>query len=203
MEDRLRDPTALDPSQRAAATFGFGMAAMIMTVLGFSWLGWGFASLGWFTPALWILFYSVTLCLLTATIRALRKGKALMKVYAANSDEFWAKHGKQFKIITVLEGAGCGVVVLLTIFFHRLDLLAAGISLVVGLHFLPLARLLRFNVYYWSGGAIILCDLLIVLLFNALSITASVGTATGVILWATALYALLRSVRFSRETATA
>lgn len=203
MEVRLGEPTALDPSQRAAAVFGLGMGAIMMTVFGFAWLGWGFASLDGFTPALWILFYVVTLGLLTAAIRALRKGKALMKVHMGKRDDFWARNSKQFKIITILESAGCGVVVLLTIVSHRLDLLAAGISLMVGLHFLPLARLLRFNVYYWSGGAIILCDLLSVLLFNARSITASAGTTTGVILWATAFYALRRSARFSRETATA
>jgi hypothetical protein len=33
----------VDPSQPGAAVFGLGMAALIMTVFGFVWFGWGFS----------------------------------------------------------------------------------------------------------------------------------------------------------------
>lgn len=74
-----------------------------------------------------------------------------------------------------------------------MDLLAAGVSLVVGLHFLPLARLFRFPVYYASGIAIILCDLLSWALLRFQGITFKVGVATGTVLWVTAIYALPRT----------
>jgi hypothetical protein len=105
-----------------------------------------------------------------------------MKAHSAQRDEFWAWTGKQFRLVTVLEGVGCGVVVLLTIVFHRLDLLAAGISLVVGIHFLPLAGRFRFPAYYATGIAIILCDLFSWALFKSDAITVSVGIATGTVL---------------------
>jgi hypothetical protein len=113
-----------------------------------------------FTVARWIVFYFAFLALLAASVHAVRGGKAVMKVHPAQGDEFRARTGKRFRLVDVLEAAGCGIVVLLIAVFHRWDLLAAGISLVVGIHFLPLAGLFRFPTYYGTGIAIILCDLL-------------------------------------------
>jgi hypothetical protein len=185
-----------DRSRQAGAAFGLGIGALIMTTFGFVWLGWGFSAAQRFPVAGWIIFYLVFLALLAAGIRAIRKGRALMKVHPVPRDDSWVKTNKQFKIITILEGVGCGLVVLLTNVFHRMDLLAAGISLVVGLHFLPLAGLFRFNAYYAVGIAIIAGDVLSCALFRGDAITLSVGVATGTILWVTSIYALLRSGKF-------
>lgn len=190
-----------DSSQPAAAAFGLAMAALIMTIFGFTWLGWGFSVDQGFTPAHWIVFYLAFLALLAPSIQALRRAKASMNRHSAGRDDFRSRFSGKFKIIAMFEGAGCGVVVLLTVVFHRLDLLAAGISLVVGLHFLPVARLFRFPVYFAAGIAIVLCDLLSVARFRADIITLSVGVATGTILWITAIYALLRSRKLSRDIA--
>jgi hypothetical protein len=195
-----RDPLA--PSQPAAAVFGLGMAALIMTIFGFTWLGWGFSAEKTFTVARWMIFYFATLTLLAASVHALRRGKALMKARSAQREEFWARTGKRFRLVTVLEGVGCGIVVLLTIVFHRLDLLAAGISLVVGIHFLPMAGLFRFPAYYATGIAIILCDLYGWALLRSDAITVFVGISTGTVLWVTAIYALIRSHKFFRNVAT-
>jgi hypothetical protein len=190
-----------DPSQPAAA-FGLALAALIMTIFGFIWLGWGFSASAAFTdfsanaalPATrWILFYVVTLVLLGVSIQALRKGKSRMKAVSTQPDEFWARTGRRFRTVSLLEGAGCGIVVLLAVVFHRMDLLAAGISIVVGIHFLPLARLMHFPPYYAAGIAIILCDLLSVALLRQGAITFYAGVATGAILWIMAIYALFRS----------
>jgi hypothetical protein len=183
------------------AAFGLGIAAVMMTILGFVWLGWGFSADPGFTVARWIILYLAFVALLGTAIQNLRKGNARMKALSAQRDEFWARTGKKFATITILEGVGCGIVVLLVVIFHRMDLLAAGISFVVGLHFLPLARLFRFPVYYASGIAIILCDLLSWALLRFQSITFGVGVATGTVLWITAIYALLRSRKFLREFA--
>jgi hypothetical protein len=191
-----------DPSQPAIAAFGLGMAALIMTILGFTWLGWGFSADAAFTVTQWIIFYLAFLALLGISVHAVRGGNALMKPHSAQRAAFRARTGKKFRIVAILEGTGCGIVVLLTIVFHRLDLLAAGISLVVGIHFLPLAGLFRFPAYYAAGIAIILCDLVSWALLRSDAITVSVGIATGTVLWVTAIYALLRSRKFFRDVTT-
>jgi hypothetical protein len=200
-----------DPSHPEASAFGLALAALIMAVFGFIWLGWGFSASTAFTnfspnaalpAARWILFYVVTLILLAGSVQALRRAKVRMNAVSAQHDEFWVRTGKKFRIISMLEGAGCGVVVLFAVVFHRTDLLAAGISLVVGIHFLPLASLMHFPEYYAAGIAIILCDLFSVAWLHSSAITFSAGVATGVVLWTMALYALLRSRRFLRDPVT-
>lgn len=196
------EPGLSAPSQPAVAALGLGMAALIMTIFGFTWLGWGFSAEKTFTVMRWIGFYLATIALLAASVHALRRGKALMKAHSAQREEFWASTSKQFRLVAILEGVGCGIVVLLTIVFHRLDLLAAGISVAVGIHFLPLAKLFRFPAYYATGIIIILCDVLGLALLSSDAITVFVGISTGTVLWVTAIYALITSHKFGRNVAT-
>jgi hypothetical protein len=200
-------PGLIDPSQPAGSAFGLGMAAVIMTVFGFVWFGWGFSvsrtftdfSSGSLLPATcWLSFYAISLGLLGFSVHALRRRKKQMRALSASPSDFWSRFGKPFRVISFFEAVDCGIVVFLAVVFHRLDLLAAGISFVVGLHFLPMARLFRFSSYYVAGLLIIVCDLLSVVLLRGDDITLAVGVATGAVLWITAIYALLRSREFLR-----
>jgi hypothetical protein len=78
-----------------------------------------------------------------------------------------------------------------------MDLLALGISLVVGAHFIPLARLFRFPLYCVTAIAILVCDFVSLAIFKADAITVAVGIATGAILWMTSIYALARARKFT------
>jgi hypothetical protein len=201
VDSRSQEPETLDSPGRASAAFGLGTAATVLSVLGFLWLGWG---LGVADPAawiLWILLYLAAIVLITVAIRALLLGKALTKLHSVKRDQFWTEHGTQFKLITSFEGVGCGIVVALAVHFHRQEMIAPGIALVVGVHFLPLARLLSFRIYYWVGAAIIVCATLAVLLFRAEAVTGVAGAGTGIVLWITAIYCVRRSRLFSRPTA--
>ena len=128
-------------------------------------------------------------------VRAVRRGRQQLKALGADRRAYWAKKGPRFGIITALEWVGCGIVVALALGFHRMDLLAVGISLVVGAHFLPLASLFDFPVYYVTGVAIILCDVVSVARFHGHALTAMSGIVTGAILWLTAISALVFSRR--------
>ena len=55
---------------------------------------------------------------------------------------------------------------LLTITFRRLDLLAAALAWWLVCIFFLWRVCCNFNLYYWAGAAIILCDLLSVMLFK-------------------------------------
>ena len=192
----------VDPSNAPGTAFGLAMAAIIMTIFGFIWLGWGFSASLTFTDfsgshvlpaALWIGFYAIFVGLLIFAIQALRRARRRIKSLATPPQDFRARFGKGFRLISILEGAGCGIVVFLAVFFQRLDLIAAGISIVVGLHFLPLARLFHFAPYYLIGVAILLCDLVSLMAMRGQQITFLSAAGTGGILWTCAAYVLVRS----------
>ncbi|MGH9494841.1 MAG: hypothetical protein ACRD3B_07585 [Candidatus Sulfotelmatobacter sp.] len=181
------------------------MAALMMTVFGFIWLGWGFSASSAFTdfssgsilPATrWISFYAVFLVLLGISIQAVRRSAARMKTAHVSASGFRSRYSRPFKKISFFEGAGCILAVALTVLFHRMDLLAFGISLVVGLHFLPLARLFRFPAYYVAGGAIILTDPIAVAMLRDKAIAMGSAVGAGIVLWLTGMYTLQRGREF-------
>lgn len=168
-----------------------------MTVFGFFWLGWA-VTVAERNPAVaWPALYGGFLVLLAVTIPGVRRGKALVNLHGAH-DATWRLARGPFHAIAALEAAGCALAVILALAWHRPELVAAGISLVVGLHFLPLARWFRVPLYYVVGTAIIVCDILAWVLLRSSAITVSVGFTTGLILWTVAVYGLLRSRRLVR-----
>lgn len=108
---------------------------------------------------------------------------------------FWQRRRKAYRILTLGEIGGCLIVVALANLFHRTDWIAVGISFVVGLHFLPLSRILEVATYYWVGASIIVADAVAIITRESLNPTAFAGIATGLILWISAIYALVRSFR--------
>ena len=164
-----------------------------MLVFGFFWLGWGCAYASSFPYTGWLVLYAAMAVLLTVAIRVLRKGTARMSKGTMTGASQWERNAKPFRVILKVEGAGCGLMFLLAIVFHQWNLLAAGISLVVGLHFLPLARLMRVPAYYWTGVAIVVCDVFCTAWFTSSAITVAVGAATGTIMWITGILLLVRS----------
>lgn len=179
----------------AGAAFGRGMAAIITTTFGFIWLGWGAGVLGSLPTAIFVGYSGVAVALMALAVTAARRGRKMMSAQGASSSEFWKKRRKAFGVVTVLEVVGCVIVVMLANVFRRPDLIAVGISLVVGLHFIPLGRIFGAASYYWVGSLIVVWDILTITALKSWNSTASAAIATGVILWATAIYVLARSFR--------
>jgi len=164
-----------------------------MTFFGFTWLGWGLGQRAATTVSQWIAYDLAALALFAVSILTIRAGKLRMATAPVPTDDFWAHARTPYRNILMAEGIGCGIVVLLTLTFHRSDLLAFGISLVVGVHFIPLAMLFRIPAYTIAGIAMVLSDLLSLAIFRGDNITVAVGIASGTILWLTAAYALFRA----------
>jgi hypothetical protein len=179
----------------AGAAFGRGMAAIITTTFGFMWLGWGLGVLGGLPAAIWAGYFCIAATLMAFAVTAVRRGRKMMRAQGASRSDFWQTRRKPFGIVTVLELVGCIIVVVLANAFRRPDWIAVGISLVVGLHFLPLGKIFGIASYYWIGSLIVLWDILAITVVKSWNLTASAGIATGAILWASAIYALTRPAR--------
>src|SRR6185437_10042648 len=160
MEGAVSSQTMSDPASapRApsplAAPWLHGAGATILIAMGFFWLGWGYGYVPKLWPIAstqaglgfglgWMVVYAATIVLLVTAIRAWRKAHARLRIAALSGAELWRRNSQSFRRITMFEGIGCGLVVVLALTLRLPDLMAAGISLVVGLHFLPLGRLFR------------------------------------------------------------
>lgn len=178
-------------AQAGSAIFGRGMGALITSFFGLAWLTWGLSTFPRLSPAIWAALDGLAIVLVVFAVRALRQGKVLMKAQGISRADFWANRGKAFRIVTALELAGIVVVLVLANALHRPELIAAGVGIVVGLHFLPLGRIFDAPAYYWSGGVMAAWDALTVALKFRNPVPCAT-IATGAILWTTAIYALLR-----------
>jgi hypothetical protein len=181
-------------AEMASATFGRGIAAIITTGFGFIWLGWGFSVLQGLPTAIWVGYFSVAVALMAFALRAVRRGRKMVRVHGGLRNDFWQKRRKAFGIVTFLEVVGCIIVVMLANVFRRPDWVAVGISLVVGLHFLPMGRIFGFASYYWVGTLIIVWDILTITALKSWNLTASAAIGTGLILWATAIWRICGTV---------
>jgi len=179
-----------------AALYAHGMGATLLVISGFLWLGWGYAKVARFMPVLWLVLYAAAATLLMLAVRVLHRGNVRLRAASPASGAMgWRRNGGAFRRVLKAEAIGCGLVVLLCAATFRFDLLAAGIALVVGLHFLPLARLFQLPVYYGTGIAIMAVAVFGVVHFAGPAATVAVGLGTGTILWITAICLLLRSRR--------
>ncbi|MGC1675861.1 MAG: hypothetical protein WA739_26610 [Candidatus Acidiferrales bacterium] len=78
--------------------------------------------------------------------------------------ERWASIAPLFWIDTAAEWVLSAGAVIVMVHFRRYSLIPQFLGVIIGLHFLPLARLLRAPRYYIMGTAMILCTLASVLI---------------------------------------
>jgi hypothetical protein len=111
---------------------------------------------------------------------------------SAADRERWASIAPLFWIDTAAEWVlGAGAVIALA-HFRRYALIPQFLGIIIGLHFLPLAKLLRAPRYYIMGTAIILCVLASLLIPEG-SIRNVIGCAgIGLPMWITAAAILSR-----------
>lgn len=123
-----------------------------------------------------------------ATFKAGLAGHAGARDPAAN------KHlRRRFMLINAMQWIAVGLAVMLMNVFAHVEWIAPAVILIVGLHFIPLARLFGYRGYYVTAAALVLVALLDVLA-GAEGHVALTLFATGAILWATTV-ALLRALQ--------
>jgi hypothetical protein len=175
-----------------------GRGALIVAMFGTGWLGWGLsvakAFNGFTAPA----FGFVTLLLIACSIYVIHKGRLLRKKYPAIMDSSGGQRIlKQYFLIVLIEILAIAIVSIVASRLDRSDLAADLCAMIVGIHFLPLAKIFRAPNLAVLGYLIVLWSALCWVLFRSNALTISVSLGTGILLWGASVAALLRARRIA------
>lgn len=191
MANRKNDP--LDPSFQAEAVIGAGRGALIVAMFGAGWLGWGLGEARAFTAVVGLTFGFTEFFLLACSIYVIRKGRLLRNQYPPMPASAQRALRKSFLLVVLLEAVALVFVWTLASRLHRPDLGTDWCAMVVGLHFLPLARVFRSSHLGIIGILITLWCILCWVLFSSNALVISVAVGTGILLWAASASALFRA----------
>jgi len=150
-----------------------------------------------------------TACALAAGLVALVAGTVLLRRRSAAlpptrlDPEEQRRAGRTFGRVNAAQWAA---IVLIAVVLGRLHLDAytpAAVTVVVGLHFFPLARLFRSPQHHVTGAALVLWGAVCLLLVPRDVLQSTSAFGTGAILWTAAAVTLVRSFRQLREVGVA
>ncbi|MGB6687438.1 MAG: hypothetical protein WBE76_06315 [Terracidiphilus sp.] len=167
--------------------------AAILTLFGSAWCIIALASWaarpGWSIPAGFV-----------ATIALL--GLCVLRLIALRNipnidDPAAAAKGKRAGILFgIIFGAEGGLIALCATLLARMGLdiwIPIAVAIIVGLHFLPLARVFEVPLYYWTGALSVLGMLGCSLIRDAGTRVLCAGLVMGAVLWLTAAVLLLQA----------
>jgi hypothetical protein len=189
----------MDSSFQPEAVVGAGRGALIISCAGAGWLGWGLGEANAFNAVVGPAFGCITLFLWVWSIHTIRKGRLLRKQYPPIPASTRRAVRRSFLFVVLIEILALVFAFILANRLHRPDLWPDWLSMVVGLHYLPLAKIFRAPILSIFGILITLWCVLCWALFrsNALVISATLGT--GILLWATSVSALLRARKIAHS----
>jgi hypothetical protein len=107
---------------------------------------------------------------------------------------------RAFAIVVVLELVLMNIGANVAVNMHRPDLVPIWVAIVVGLHFIPLARVFRTPAYTRLGIAMTLWIIFCLAFLRGNAAPAYTCFGSGVVLWVTSAYALYRG-RYALEMA--
>lgn len=183
----------MDASSQAESVAGAGRGALIVAFFGAGWLGWGLGVANAFNGLVGPLFGLCQLILFACAIYMVRKGYRLKKQYPPIPASIRKATRKSFLLTVLWEFLAIAVVFLVAWRLHRPDLGADWAAIVVGLHFLPLAKLFRTRQLGVIGILITLWSLISWALYRSDKLVVSVALGTGTLLWIASISALVRA----------
>jgi hypothetical protein len=170
---------------------GSARGALICAFFGSAWMYWAVVFSGNPTPA-WFSIVTVPAVALIAwaflrvrAVRQLPSSAAELEHSRAFRKFFWVDVGIEW-------GLG-GVAVFALVRFGRGDLIPPVLGVIIGLHFLPLVKIFRAPLYYWTGGIMVVAALGSLLMHGGYIRNIFVCAAVGLTLWATSVAVLYRT----------
>lgn len=168
-----------------ATLAGRAFGAMFFSVFGSVWLAfWAFQRFA--QPA--IAFTLIALGFVTLFYRAFQQYRNNRSALAAESDNPARK--RISRLFNLINGAQWIVIVILVNILNKMGLATWAIPaamLIIGIHFLPLAKLFAYPPHYVTGVALIVAAISYPLLAADGPRDAVGGLAAGLILWASAV----------------
>ncbi len=205
----ITDVNALRANIRGLASAGFFMA-----FFGAAWWGWGVGGIqGVFlgeTVTYFLILALATIILLSGGILQLRAASRLPRDTSSPGETRGEAEGKRYGwIFGLVFGLEIVIIALGSILlnvFHHPEFLLPFVSIVVGVHFFPLAKLFNVRLYYVTGALLVLVGVIVMLAVpvqtmvgNLHAWDALVGSLCAVILWLTGIYAELRGRSFLKQ----
>ncbi len=182
----------MDTGVQGNIIVGYGMGAMMVTFIGAVWLALDLLAAKEFS---WWLAAIIAVCFLglsAGAVRLIRRGKKL-RSQAAAQKRWPPAMRKQFTWTVVAEAAAIAAVILVLGWLGFYALIELGIALIVGLHFIGLAKIFRTPIYYLTSAAIIACCAASWIFLRAQKMDEVAGAGTGIVLWFTAAYNLIQA----------
>lgn len=169
-----------------------GRGALIIAMAGAGWLGWGLSVAQVYNAVVAPIFGTVAISLWVLSIYAMRTGRALCRQLPESSLPESPFPTRSFAVVLVIEGIAVVLVILLAAgHAHRPDLATDGCALVVGLHYVPLARIFRAPKLAALGILVALWCIISWVFFRSSALVIAVTAGTGTLMWATAVAVLL------------
>jgi hypothetical protein len=188
-----------DRSFQAEAVVGAGRGGLVLAISGAGWLSWGLVESQGFTGVVGPVFGCIGLLLVGASIYTIRRGRLLRKRYLPIPSATRRAIRGSFLLVFGIEIAAIVLVVALANRLHRNDLAADWCAIVVGLHFVPLAKIFRAPILGGLGVLIVLWSILCWAGFRRNMFLVSVAAGTGILLWAACVSAVLRARAMARS----
>ena len=121
--------------------------------------------------------------------------------YSPGERQHWAAISKPYRIVVTIEWVLCAVAVNWLVHIQRYELIPLYIGVIVGIHFLPLAKIFMNPIYYVTGTVMTLGALAAQLIPAAHVRGIASFVVPGITLWATETVILCRDWVLSRRKA--
>jgi len=169
---------------------GSARGAVICALFGSAWMYWAVVS-GSPTP-MW--FSMATLPAVVLTAWAILRVRAVRHLTFSSAElAHWMRFRKFFWIDFGIEWGLSGVAVFALPRLGRFDLIPQALGVVIGLHFLPLAKIFRAPLFYWTGGIMVVAALGSLLIHRGCLRNVVGCAAVGLTLWVTGVVILTRT----------
>jgi MFS family permease len=176
-------------SDQSASRAGAAIGAIIFSLFGAAWLmGWSIKTYGVRVPFLAPIAL-VGLAIFITALRQFRRNRAAY-VTACDTPEH-KKSSRIFSMVNIGQGVAIFLAANVTKNLGHDEWFIPVFIFIVGAHFLPLGVVFKTKRHYVTGAALILLALLYPLFAQAGPASAVGCLGTGLILWASAIFALL------------
>jgi hypothetical protein len=178
---------------QAHTVAGAGRGALVTSLAGAGWIGWGLSAAHAYNPIVGSIFGTIAIALWIGSLYTVRASHFLRRAFPELSASAFRFPWLSFAGIVFIEALAIGAVLVAAGRTHRSDIGTVGCALVIGLHFLPLARLFHAPILAVLGVLITLWCIVGWALFRFDALIIAISLGTGILLWAAAVATLWRA----------